>query len=222
MAPKKSIAPISSFQRCLSTRIIHGLLLGLLAGISPAICSEKKIAEYTFTDGKRTSAISVEGVVPGEFSVGSGGVGKATGTAFIQAHLTPSNESETFLNSYFSFKITIKPGYIVTLESLRFDTVFSGEERTAPVSAHYFVQSSATGFGLGKNLGEVFSEDYQTDETGEAPKTPRLIKFPKDASDFPKAITGDIEFRIYVYDNSGQPTRLVRIDNVVLEGAVRR
>lgn len=193
-----------------SLRRLPALALALAAA-SP-FAGAATLAHYTFDGGSALSSDTDPLSVAGSFAASTGALSVGTGTAFIASNVTGADLSAAIAGgNWFGFSITPEPGAVLDLASLAFSTRYSGNDPVAAVSASWVLRSSLDGFAT--NLSPIFTETYQVEQGGVV-STSRLVTL----GDAFQSVGGTVEFRVYVYDNSGSSGRYVRIDNVVLTG----
>jgi len=192
-------------------------VLAMLASVAPVRLNADVLADYPFVSGSAGSTDTNANSTAQDFIVSSyfgvlGGISSDSKTAYAQASGTPSDETSSFTDgAYFEFTVTPQSGYALDLSSLTFDTIFNGSDTWAAVQGSFVVRSSIDGFST--NISSTFVENYQTG----ASFTSRSV----DLTGFEfQNITGSVDFRIYLYDNSTATGRYLRVGNVELNGTV--
>ncbi len=177
----------------------------------------QSLAAYPFNSGSTASIDSEANSDASAFDVSiiGGTISSGTGTAFIAASATADSEANAIAgNDYFSFTVTPDSGFEMDLTQLAFGTVFSSTDAdVVDLAANFFVRSSLDSFA--SNVSTTFVEDFVSSST--LSFTPRTVTL--SGSEF-LDVSDAVEFRIYMYDNSGAATRLLRVDNVILSGSV--
>lgn len=176
------------------------------------------LANYNFVGGSKTSVVTVNGTTPGDFLIGTNGaISSSTQLAYFTSNITPASEASALdvsnLN-FFGFTITVDADSALNLDRLQFRTMFNGNAALDGKTATYIIQSSIGGFGIGKPILNTFTETYQGSAGTTNQRTITLS-----AAEF-QNVTGGVEFRIYVYDDSNATNQYVRIGNVGLIGEV--
>lgn len=199
---------------CKLSLIALGLSYGLITTHADTL------ALYTFDSGSSVSTDTNVFSNAGSFTVGnalvgsSAGIDSVTQTAFAQSSITPDSATLAIsAGSYFSFTLTPEAGYALNLSALIFDTVYNGSLSSGVLTANYFVRSSLDGFST--NIATPIAQLYAPSSSSSF--TLREIDLSSNSSY--QGIVSTIEFRIYVYDNSTSPDRIIRLDNVTLNGA---
>jgi len=216
-----------------SSRILACLsALLLLMGLVPVTVSAVTLARYEFTGAdevaRRTVTSYDAGVAAGSFSSGTGlavahpddgasvtapdfstGYARASTRNVIGRSAAAGDFAASYAaDDYFSFVVTPGSGNALALESLTFDTSYFGTSAASNLS--FAVSSSVGGFD---NVLATFN--YAAMTSGYA-ATAREVNLDLPAYE---NLTGDIEFRFYIYDNNSS-SRTAAIDNVTLNGIV--
>lgn len=178
------------------------------------------LADYPFISGPASTDTEPNSTA-GNFTVSSafgaqGGISTSSKTAHANAGVTPSTEALSLSgNYYFSFTVSPDSGYLLTLDSLTFNTMFVGSDAAAAVNAYFVVRSSLDGFA--SNIGSTFTQAYSQQTAPPYSGAARTVTF---SGSLYEDITSDVTFRIYVYDDSSSSGKYVRLNDVVLNGAV--
>lgn len=206
----------------MKTQIKNKYLLPSILAVAAAFAGAssahgQSLAAYPFNGGSAASIDSEGNSTASAFDVSSigGTISSGTGTAFIAASSTTDSEVNAIAgNDYFSFTVTPDSGFEMDFTQLSFGTVFSSTDADSPgLAASFVVRSSVDSFA--SNVGSTFVEDFASSST--LTFTSRTVTL--SGAEF-QNLDSIVEFRIYMYDNSGAATRLLRVDNVVLTGAV--
>lgn len=125
---------------------------------------------------------------------------------------------------YIAFTLTPNVGYALDLADLRFDWVIQRDSKVAnpdpnPWTATAFLKSSVGGFSSGDpTLGTASrSTSYFGIGNGATENAWQNVVF--DLSSIANS-TSPVTFRLYLYDNGSYADSRIRLDNVVVNGAV--
>jgi len=198
------------------TLLKAGLPLAVALTAPTLTHGQTTVAEYTFDTNFQSTIAQSTDLDPNstatDFDVHyvatafDSGMSVTSHTAFAYSDDTANTLAGAIAgNHYFSFTVTPHSGQL-NLNKLSFDTVYNGPAAAAAVNVHYVVQSSADGFG--SNIAD-FTESYQTTWNW----TSRTVDL--SGASF-QNIGSEVEFRIYIYDNSNTNERIVRLDNLAL------
>lgn len=182
----------------------------------------EQLAVYDFnsTTNRSASTDANTQTTAGNFTIGPAGTNWAFSSAqnnvFARGNTTPSDASGAISSgSYFSFTITpgaLGTGNVINLDSLTFSTLSNnGGTVTGTNSATFFVRSSLDGFA--SDIGPSFSQSFN-DSTVANPVSRSVV-----LTAF-QGITSSFEFRIYIFDDTGNVDRTPRVDNVILNGTI--
>ena len=197
-------------------------LLPSLVGLSFFACAGAQastIAAYDFSNGlNATTADPALTVSPLTAGAGITAPAAANGILPIGGDQTATSVNLTSLNqalttgitdnSFLSFTVGISDGEIVDLTSIDFDY-----SSVAGFDFAFGVFSSVTGFEAGDQLAGIFTNGFANPS----------LSGPIDISGN-TALQGltdtSVEFRFYLAENSGSPTRIHQLDNIAVEGTI--
>lgn len=199
-------------------RLIPSCAIAALAILCFAVPAQADIIAYfPLENNSPSSVVTLPGVDVSDFTIGAGldggaGIGGVYKSLWARSSKIPATEATALSSdSYFSFTVNVDNGYTMDLSALSFGTIFNGTDGIAAMTGHFFVRSSLDGFST--NIGSTFTESYTLSDVF----TPRTIDLSGAAF---QVITESVEFRFYIYDNSGADGRYLRIDEIVLQGDV--
>jgi hypothetical protein len=189
------------------------------------------IAEYNFTGGLDASTadanVTANTVTSGAGISGAGesGWSGSTGTFYAQAYATSTTSisvaTAISANDYLSVTVGVDSGYYMDLDSFTLDygyTNNNGPFGAKDLKAYIF--SSVDGF--------VDAGDILTSRTNSTTVTDNSVQFPGSSPNMTVDLSaynyvwsgGEIEFRIYLADDTNNGAYVHRIDDVTLNGTV--
>lgn len=203
---------------------------GLALACFPASVDAAILTSYDFSGASPNAQLPTANVAATVFTPGPGlsirndGTGDVSGNpgfsanharvsaAFVVGRGSEAGTVETSVTNeeYFSFKISATTGYALNLQNFSFSTSYYTLV-DSDVIASFFLRSSLDGFA--NNIGDVIEQEMQDS----AVFTSRSITL-NDAAF--QNVDGEIEFRIYLYDNNNSQARWLAVDNVVVSGEV--
>lgn len=208
-------------------------IIGLLASLSSG--QGAILANYDFTHtGSGASAVanpnssdSNSGSVAGTFTLSGGtatggtvpqaAISTSTDQPFIRSlSLTNSKAGAIGGNDYFSFSLTPNAGNAYNMTTLAFD--FGGSnaaDATLDYTASLALQASIGG-GAFFDVGSVIDKTVLANATSGNQLSPFSIDL-SSVSAF-QGVTDPVVFRFYLYSSVSVDNRIVRMDNVVLNG----
>lgn len=201
------------------------LALGLVAVASVQAASAATLVQYTFTGTdnatRQTPTVSGSNFTAGNFVFGAGLSG---GSGFSGPNGSPAPSAYSFANvtteavsatstDYFAFTVTPETGYAFDLNSLSFSyTINTATGTVTTESGTWTLRSSVDGFAAdiaSFSKAAVFGQNNGWVSTGSVSLTSSAYQN-----------LGPVEFRIFLTDNATSSTWSMRIDNVLLDGAV--
>jgi hypothetical protein len=204
-------------------------LTGLLAALASGTASGAALATYNFTAGSADAAFDDTQVSASTFLIGPGllirdngtgsgvapgfspGYARANAGNIYGAGTAPGSEATAIEHEeYFSFKISAVDGYLLNLEQITFKTSYHKTE--AEVFAYFFLRSSLDEYAA--TIGNVIEQPMANIEPS---FSDRSISLNTPAF---QNLGGEVEFRIYMYENNNSTSRWLALDDVVLSGGV--
>lgn len=207
------------------------VLIGAATCAISGITHAAVLADYRFTSNptnteplvtdSTASAVTLSGGI-----VYSSVIGNPAGGASVAVNLTDGTDQSSAIaaNDYIAFTLTPNVGYALDLADLRFDWVIQRDSKVAnpdpnPWTATAFLKSSVGGFSSGDpTLGTASrSTSYFGIGNGATENAWQNVVF--DLSSIANS-TSPVTFRLYLYDNGSYADSRIRLDNVVVNGAV--
>ena len=201
------------------------LIIGLVCMVCSVTANADLLAEYTFASNMDPTTENAN-VAAGGITVGSGitGAGRSGGSEslFARASVTDGANQISLANAipandYFSFTVAPDAGYEMDLTSLTFDLGYTRIGSFESKQFRTYLLTDIDGFTTGGLLGYDTVDVTVNGGSLQYPNPTASISL--GGAQF-QDLTGTVEFRLYIADNTGGNDYIHRIDNIGLNGTV--
>lgn len=206
--------------RIIGTGLAISAAIGLIGAAS---ASAAPIATYDFSSGSSVPTAHPN-ISVSEFSLGvgivkgkEGGVSNQSGNMYVRAHATATTLVAAIAEGdYLSFTVDVDPGSELSLGALMLRAGYTNEHSYKNKVLTASLLTSIDGFrssGLASSIATADTSVYDGTVTYQA------WHIDLSAAKF-QNLSGRVEFRIYVHDDTDSPNLIHRFDDLILNGVV--
>ena len=182
------------------------------------------IASYDFSSGSSVPRAHPN-ISVSEFSLGAGivegkegGVSNQSGNMYVRAMTTARTLADAIVEGdYLSFTVDVDPASELSLSSLVLQAGYTNEHSYKNKVLTASLLTSIDGFLSSDLVSSIATAD--TSSVYDGTMTYQAWRIDLSAPKF-QNLSGRVEFRIYVHDDTDSPNLIHRFDDIILEGVV--